>query len=110
MKIVKLLTKALAARFLRVGSQEGKGDEAIVIAKFFTPDSSWTWWATEYDPVERIFFGLVQGHEVEWGYFSLDEMAEARGPLGLPIERDLWWTEKSIGQVKQSLDTCRAPQ
>ena len=104
MKIMKLLTKALADRFRRVGSQEGKGDEAIVIAKFFTPDSSWTWWATEYDPETRECFGLVQGHEVEWGYFSLDELAEARGALGLPVERDLHWRERPVGEIKRALE------
>ena len=55
--------------------------------KFFTPDSNWTWYASEFDG-EDIFFGLVAGFEIELGYFSLSELKEARGPLGLPIERD----------------------
>src|SRR5947207_2515957 len=52
-------------------------------------DSQWTWFASEYDPSRRLFFGLVIGFEAELGYFSLDELEEARGGLGLPIERDL---------------------
>ena len=66
-------------------------DDPIAYLKFFTPDSSWTWYVTEYDPEQRLCFGLVQGHERELGYFSLDELEEARGPMGLPIERDRYW-------------------
>lgn len=63
-------------------------ENKIAICKFFTPDSNWTWYACEFDPVERIFFGFVRGMENEWGYFSLDELESVRAPLGLPIERD----------------------
>ena len=37
------------------------------------------------------FFGFVRGHADEWGYFLLSELQQARGPLGLPIERDLYF-------------------
>ncbi|GAH87664.1 unnamed protein product [marine sediment metagenome] len=62
-------------------------EEKKVIAKFFTPDGSWTWYAVEFDG-EDLFFGLVDGFEKEWGYFSLKELQSIRGKLGLPIERD----------------------
>ena len=82
-------------------SQDGLGGEAIVHAKFFTPWSDWTWYATEYDPVERIFFGFVVGFESELGYFSLDEMEAIRGPLGLEIERDLHWPPRPLKEVPE---------
>ena len=69
--------------------------DAIAQVKFFTPDSSWTWYASEFDG-EDIFFGLVSGFEVEPGYFSLKEMQEVRGPMGLPIERDLYFEPKTL--------------
>jgi len=100
---MKMLTKEIEARFVKVGRQEEKGDEALVICKFFTPWSNWTWFATEYDPVERVFFGLVQGMETELGYFSLDEFATVRGPFGLKIERDLHWTERTLAEVKSKI-------
>ena len=56
---MELLTKALRERFTEVGRQEGLGGDAVVVAKFFTPDAQWTWYATEYDPEERLFFGLI---------------------------------------------------
>lgn len=65
--------------------------DPIAHVKLFTPDSSWTWYVTEYDPADRLCFGLVVGHERELGYFSLDELLSLRGPLRLPVERDLYW-------------------
>ena len=85
---MKLLTKEIAIRLPPLGSQDGLGYDATAHLKLFTPDSSWTWYATEYDSEERVFFGLVIGMEQELGYFTLDELEAARGPLGLPIERD----------------------
>jgi hypothetical protein len=34
--------------------------------KYFTPDSNWTWYASEFDG-EDTFFGPVAGFEVELG-------------------------------------------
>ena len=99
---MKLLTKTLEKRFKRVGSQEAVGENAVVIAKFFTPDSNWTWYATEYDPRTRNFFGLVDGFEKELGYFNLDELEGVRGSLGLPIERDLYFSEATLKEIGKS--------
>jgi hypothetical protein len=96
---MKLLTKEIESVIPKIYSQDGKGDEAIVHVKFFTPDSNWTWYATEYDPQNRMFFGFVIGFEKEWGYFSLDELEKSTGPLGLPIERDLHFTPKPLREA-----------
>lgn len=74
---------------------EEYGLEAKALVKFFTPDSNWSWYASEFDG-EDIFFGLVSGFEVELGYFSLSELKNARGPWGLPIERDLHYKPKTL--------------
>ena len=50
-----------------------------------------TWYATEYNPETKQFFGLVDGFELELGYFNLEELENLRGPFGLPVERDLYW-------------------
>jgi hypothetical protein len=81
-------------------SGEEKGLEALAQVKFFTPDSSWTWYASEFDG-EDIFFGLVSGLEVELGYFSLKELEEVKGPLGLPIERDLHFKPKTLKELQE---------
>ena len=88
---MKMMTKEIEKRIPGMGETEEIGKDARVHVKFFSPYTGWTWYATEYDPVDRIFFGLVDGHEKELGYFSLDDLESVRGPLGLPIERDLHW-------------------
>ena len=93
---MKLLTSTIQAALPPIGAQDGLGYDAVAHVKFFTPDSSWTWYATEYDPAERMFYGLVLGMEQELGYFSLDELEAVRGPLGLPIERDQHFMPKPL--------------
>ena len=94
-----LLTPALRATLPPLYGQEGTPDP-IVYARFFTPDSIWTWLATEFDPEEGRFFGLVDGFEPELGYFLLEELEAARGPLGLPIERDLHFTPAPLSTLR----------
>jgi hypothetical protein len=90
---MKLLTKANLAALPALYANDGKPAEDVPVpVKFFTPDSNWTWYATEYDPAEGRFFGLVCGFEAELGYFMLAELEGARGPLGLKIERDRHWS------------------
>ena len=81
------------------GLYKTEGEEnPIVWVKFFTPDSSWTWYVIEAnDP--RIF-GLVEGFETELGYFDLREISAARGPWGLRIERDLFWKPRRLSEVR----------
>jgi hypothetical protein len=64
------------------------------VVKLFTPDGNATWLLTELDPNgEYLAFGLCDLGlgEPEFGYVSLHELAVARGPLGLPLERDLYF-------------------
>ena len=81
-------------------ANEELGLDALAIVKFFTPDSNWTWYASEFDGKDT-FFGLVIGFETELGYFSLRELSEAHGPLGLPIERDLYFKPKSLRELQE---------
>lgn len=74
---------------------------AIAIVKFFTPDSNWTWYASEFDG-EDTFFGLVDGFEKELGYFSLHELATLRGKLGLPVERDEYFDPETLENLKNN--------
>lgn len=93
-----LLTKANRKALPALYSQEDKGDEAMVVVKFFTPWGSWAWYATEFDG-EDLFFGLVNGFEKELGYFSLAELKNYKGPLGLHIERDRYWTPTTLAHL-----------
>jgi hypothetical protein len=82
---------------LRSGEQLGL--DAVAPVKFFTPDANWTWYASEFDG-EDLFFGLVIGYEIEFGYFSLSELEETRGPFNLPIERDRFYEPKTLQELK----------
>ena len=97
---MKLLTAELRAGLPPLYAQE-KVPDPIVHAKFFTPDSNWTWYVTEGEADEHNFrfFGYVCGMEEEWGYFVLSELESARGPMGLPIERDLHFTPGPFNMV-----------
>ncbi len=76
-----LLTKEITTKLPVLYSQENTKDP-MVICKFFTPWSSWTWYAIEFDSKDT-FFGYVIGHEAELGYFSLSELQSVKGPFGI---------------------------
>lgn len=92
-----LLTQENRAALPPLYSQE-QSDNPTAYVKFFTPDSSWTWYAMEFDGVD-LFFGLVDGLEKEFGYFSLSELCTARGPLGLHIERDRYFKPTPMKKI-----------
>jgi len=73
----------------------------IAHAKLFTPDPGWTWFISEdsEEDGDWLLFGYVIGLEEEWGYFLLSEIASVRGPLGLTVERDLWFQPGPIAEV-----------
>ena len=90
---MKLLTKAIINKLPKLYSQE-KVKNPKIIVKFFDPCGSWTWYVIEGEQTEDddwLFFGLVKGFETELGYFTLSELREVKGPLGLGIERDMYF-------------------
>ena len=87
-----LLTKELEKKFEKQGDTSmNELEDTKVIAKFFDPTGSWTWFAFEYDPETKIFFGCIHGTYTELGSFSLKELQEFKGQFGLGIERDLYF-------------------
>jgi hypothetical protein len=97
---MELLTDELRKILPPLYSQDGEKDP-VIYAKFFTPDSNWTWYVTEgsEEDGEFRFFGYVIGFEKEWGYFLLSELQEARGPWGLSIERDLYFKATPLSEA-----------
>ena len=98
---MRLMTTELEKRFSKVGSQENVKDP-VIVAKFFNPQGAGTWYATEYDPKDKMFFGYVSifgDWNDEWGFFSLKELESYTSPFGTGIERDLYWTERKISTV-----------
>jgi hypothetical protein len=96
-----LLTASIREQLLANGRanrrEDGlpREDDAIdhkPVVKLFTPDASCCWLLTELDPgYTDDAFGLCDlgmGYP-ELGYVSLSELESVRGPLNLPIERDV---------------------
>ncbi len=98
---MKLLTKAIYETLLANGSRQKpvRGSDQEIdfrpVVKLFTPDAGGTWLLTELDPDDPdIAFGLCDlgmGFP-ELGSVRISELRELRGPLGLPVERDLYFT------------------
>ena len=96
---MELLPESEKAKLAKWRETEDKNlGEVMATVKFFCPWSNWTWYVAEFDG-EDLFFGLVDGHEKELGYFSLKELSDATGPMGLKIERDLHWTPKDLATL-----------
>jgi len=96
-----LMTKATEKKIPALYADEKTPlNDKICYVKFFHCFSSWRWFATEYDPKTKIFFGWVDGNFPEWGTFSLEEM-EGIKIMGLGIERDLHFTPKPMKEIEQ---------
>jgi len=109
---MKLLTKEIRKILPPIHGQENLGEDAVIYCKFFTPDSSWTWYVTEGSPIKDEsgkeidfeFYGLVDGFEQEYGYFNLSELERVTGPMGLHIERDIWWKPMTVREIRRSIN------
>lgn len=97
---MRLLTEDDHQKIPSLYATENETDPMVYV-KFFTPDGSWSWFILEYDIDERLCFGYVEGFEREFGYFSLDELENVRGGLGMGIERDSSFVPMRLSAVKQ---------
>ena len=97
---MKLLTDELIKTLPPLYSTENIKDP-LIQCKFFTPDSSWSWYVLEFDKTNEIFFGYVCGLERELGYFSLSELESVKGQLGLGVERDISFKPTKLSVIKK---------
>ncbi len=94
MLLTKANRNALPALYATDGDKNAKA-----VVKFFTPDGSFTWYASEFDGKDT-FFGLVDsGYCKELGYFSLAEITNLRGNMGLPVERDRHFSATPLAEL-----------
>jgi hypothetical protein len=77
----------------------------LVVAKFFNPTGSWSWYLMNQDPKDPDYlWGIVKGFEVETGSFSLSELMSFRGPLGIGLERDLHFRPQPAEEIWAKLN------
>ena len=74
----------------------GKG--ATAQARFYHPFARWEWYVTEYDPTPHMFFGYVKGFEAEWGYFTLDQLAQV-ADASFPVVADTDFTPTKMAEL-----------
>jgi len=102
---MELMTKHIEKELPALYSQEEVADP-VCLLKYFTPDSSFTWYILEGQKQEDgdwLFFGKVVSSlcpEGELGYVMLSQIREVRGGLGLPVERDLYFDPKPLSKCK----------
>ena len=48
-------------------------------------------------------FGLVNGHEAEVGYIDLNELANARGRMGIGIEIDMHFKPQTLAACREAI-------
>lgn len=97
-----------------IASTSGQKDP-IARLRYFTPWTDWTWYvieatAEDEDGAPVPFddegasdvrcFGLVAGQEIELGYWLMSELSSIRGPGGLTVERDLYFTPAPLSEVR----------
>ena len=100
---MELLTEAISDQLKAQWRKTGEisDDEVTVHLKIFDPYSAVTWWITEQNPQNPDeLFGLCYIFEQEWGYIFLSELQTDKGPLGIGLERDLYWRPITVKQLK----------
>lgn len=93
---MKLLTKAIIKRLPLIYKAD---DDTVVAVRLFAPWSNYTWYIWEYDPENRLGFGLTVGLEKELGYVDFSELEAIVGPAGLKIERDLYYKPETVPEL-----------
>ena len=96
---MRLLTAEIKRKLPAIGSTDGLGGQAPIIAKLFAPVGAATWWITEGEEEDgdwRLFgyadlysgSGQNRSLEAELGYVMLSDLEGVQLPMGLKIERD----------------------
>ena len=104
----EIITDEIKKKIPMVGAntdEEGETPDLPVLLKIFDPGGRGSWYATEFDPEDGTCFGFVQsplGEDCdELGYFNLWELGTVRNRMGLPLERDYYWTPCPLSEVQK---------
>jgi hypothetical protein len=93
---MKLLTKAVERQLRRAWEKP----DGIARAHFFNPSGAGDWFIEGYNPNKELFYGLCCIQTAEYGYVHKSELEEFKGRFGLRIERDKFWTPKSLEECE----------
>ena len=98
---MKMITKEIEKKMNKypLYSQDGKGNDAVVLFKAFNPYGVHSWYVLEAsEEVEgdrELFVWSFDGYDGEYGYMMLSDlmttMVNFHG-IKLPLERDKWFS------------------
>ncbi len=96
---MELIPKELINTIPKLYETEEQTDPIAHIKLFL---DGWTWFITEISIDKNICFGyVVSPFGAELGYFSLNELNEIRGGLGLKVEVDSSFVPTSLEIVRK---------
>lgn len=108
--MTKLITTAQMRRLQRQWAERedarriGKAYDPQPVLKLFTPDAGATWLIAAISPDGQTAWGVCDlglGF-VDIGDVDMAELGAVRGRLGLPVERDRWFTPSATLNVYQA--------
>ena len=101
---MKLITKEIAEAAQAQYHKGASLNDQMIVAKFFDPCGSWTWYLMNQDPNDPDYlWGIFKGNELDRGSFSLSELQEYKGRFGLGIERDKFFTPAPAKDIYDKL-------
>ncbi|MDD5361393.1 MAG: DUF2958 domain-containing protein [Ignavibacteria bacterium] len=101
---MKLFTKEIEAKAQAQFPLGSDMENQVIVAKFFNPCGAGNWWLMNQDPQDPdSLWGVVQLFETEVGSFSKSDLENFSGPLGLGIERDLYFKEVNAKELFEKI-------
>jgi hypothetical protein len=96
---MELIQKNIKEQIPKLYETENQKDP-LAYAKLFL--DGWTWYITEISIDDETCFGyVVSPFGSELGYFSLQEIINVKGALGLSVEQDLHFKPTPLSQIKE---------
>ena len=101
---MKLLTKPIIKKAQAQYKHSSDLDNQDIVAKFFNPIGSWTWYLMNLHEDKDYAWGIVDGNAVEMGSWLMSELQNYKGQFGLGIERDICFKPIQARQLWEELN------
>ena len=101
---MKLLTKKIIEQAQKQYKKSNNIDDQMIVAKFFNPMGSWTWYLMNLHKDKDYAWGIVDGDAVEMGSWLMSELQDYKGRFGLGIERDIYFKPIQARQLWEELN------
>ena len=98
---MELIPKEIKKQIPSLYTTENQNNPTVFVKLFL---DSWTWYITELSIDGNIAFGYVISPfcSGELGYFSLEEIKNIKGILGIGVERDLSFKPTRLSVIKKA--------